>query len=318
MASSFCLSAIKPLRKYMSTNKQVSIRKFPYPYRCALALSNDVEYLTPKAFWDIHRYLNTQEITPMGPGLGLPITCSIFMYSVAPQRSFSYFQGTTSIPSERAHWLRDLMQIGIIDTLHAYGDFDSVGGFRRSMAEMALEELARHDIRLCVWTNHGGIENTQNIGASNATYQKGDLPGTLEYHTDLTNTYGFHFFWLDFNATNLVSQDRNKIILPMLHDIVSAKTWEWGKIQPILRTHMENRLLKPDTFRDGERKYLFTRYRGPKRPDPNTIPDQLSPDNMALLKATQGYMIIYQHLGCDRRKDGMCDNNAFPYFSRKL
>jgi len=67
----------------------VRLRKFPYPYRCAVALSNDPEYLTPRAFWDLHRFLNNEEPTPLGDGLGLPVTDALFMYSVDPVRSFS-------------------------------------------------------------------------------------------------------------------------------------------------------------------------------------------------------------------------------------
>jgi hypothetical protein len=67
----------------------VTLRRYPYPYRAALALSNDAEFLTPRAFWDLHRFLNTNEETPLGPGLDLPVTDSAFMYSVDPARSVS-------------------------------------------------------------------------------------------------------------------------------------------------------------------------------------------------------------------------------------
>ncbi len=297
---------------------QVSLRKFPYPYKCALALSNDLEYLTPKAFWDIHRFLNTTETTAMGPGLGLQVTDSLFMYSADQKRSYSYFQGTSATPSAHAPWLRELMQLGCIDVLHSYGDFSWIGGFKRPMAERALEELERHNIHLRVWTNHGSVEDTQNVGASQAYYQMGDLPGSPEYHTDLTMAYGFRFFWLDFNATNMVGQDRATVRKDAWREIVATKRWRPGGVREVFRQHKGNRLLKTETLRDGRKAYLFQRYRGPKRPDPASLPDQLSQANMDTLKASQGYMVVYQHLGCDRRQDGGCNCNASPYFTPEV
>lgn len=279
---------------------RVQLRKFPYPYLCAIALSNDAEFMTPKAFWDIHRFLNTTETTALGPGLGLQVTDSIFMYSVEPSRSFSYFEGISTRPSPRAGWLRDLMQIGCVDVLHAFGDFDGVGGFTRAHAASALDELHRHEIGLQVWTNHGTAENTQNIGGSGATYQRGDVPNSAEYHADLTTGFGLRFLWLDFNATNQVGQD--------------AQLTRRARVMVALgREKGPESLLADETLRDGSRVNLFKRYRGPNRPDPATLAEQLSPQNVDRVLEQEAVMIVYQHLGCDR-SGGSCRPNQPPYF----
>jgi hypothetical protein len=265
------------------------LRRFPYPYRAALALSNDAEFLTPRAFWDIHRFLNTEEPTPLGPGLGLQITDSVFMYSVDAARSFSYFDGTGDRRSRHVGWMRELMQEGILDVLHAYGDFDGVGGFTRSHAERALAELERHRIRLHAWTNHGTVENTQNLGTDRAYYQLGDLPGEAEYHADLTTAYGIRFCWLDFNATNVFGNDG-------------------------LGRDESEALLAPGLLRDGNGVYLFQRYRGPDRPDPSSLASQLSEANLARLREQEAIAIVYQHLGCDR-STGSCVPATPPYIS---
>jgi hypothetical protein len=287
----------------------ITLRKFPYPFRCAVAFSNDAEYVTAQAFWDIHRFLNTDEDTPLGPGLDLPITDSLFLYSVDPGRSISYFEQTSGKPSPHAGWMRELMGIGCIDVLHAYGDFDGVGGFVRDMAKHALDELDRHQIKLRVWTNHGTVENTQNIGASQAYYQRGDLPGAAEYHADLMTSFGFRFCWLDFNATNRIGQSRSLTIKQVVEEYRASRT-----LKSVRELCFDNDLIKYEELRDGRAVYLFRRYRGPKRPDPRSIPDQICAEHLAELESQQGSMIVYQHFGCLRGENGRCETNRPPYF----
>lgn len=271
---------MSPLRR------RVELRAFPFPYRCALALSNDAEFMTPRAFWDLHRLLDE---------LGLPVTDSVFMYSVDESRSFSYFDGTSTRPSAHAGWLREAMQAGVIDVLHAFGDFDGVGGCTRAHAEAALAELDRANVRLQVWTNHGSAENTQNLGGRQATYQRGDLAGAEEYHADLTTAYGIRYCWLDWNATNVVGQDRRV-----------RRRWFRR------RDEDADPLLTDERVRDGSSVRVFQRYRGPDRPDPATLAAQLSREHVDELSAAGGVMVVYQHLGCDRRS-GTCRPNEPPY-----
>ena len=61
------------------------LRKYPYPFRSALTICNDIDLTTPEEFLEIHRFLNTKQVTPMGVGVGLEIGDSFWMYTAAPQ-----------------------------------------------------------------------------------------------------------------------------------------------------------------------------------------------------------------------------------------
>lgn len=243
--------------------------------------------MTPRAFWGIHRLLD---------GIGLPVTDSLFMYSVDSARSFSYFDGTSARLSKQAGWLREAMQAGVIDVLHAFGDFDGVGGCTRAHAEAALGELDQANVRLRVWTNHGSAENTQNLGGREASYQRGDLADSEEYHADISTAYGIRHCWLDWNATNVVGQSR----------FVPAK--RFGRLMADA-----DPLLGDEDLRDGSGVQVFQRYRGPDRPDPSTLAAQISEEHLNELSAAEGVMVVYQHFGCDRRR-GTCRPNEPPYF----
>lgn len=75
--------------------RTVSLRKFPYPYRCAIAICSDLDRTTREQFLALHEFLNTRRMTKLGPGLGLEIGDTFWMYSVRPDTndSFSYFEG---------------------------------------------------------------------------------------------------------------------------------------------------------------------------------------------------------------------------------
>jgi len=52
----------------------VTLRRLPYPYRAMMAVCSDLDG-TPdrRAYWEIARFLNTTQDTPMGPGAGLEV-----------------------------------------------------------------------------------------------------------------------------------------------------------------------------------------------------------------------------------------------------
>lgn len=181
----------------------VSLRPFPYPYRAMLAISNDIDQSSAPRFRSIHRFLNTTEETPMGPGLGLDVADSFWFYGRAGRgrqedaSDFTYFAGLdwkeqSSLADEIVHYLRS----GWIDTIHSYGNFSGVPAKQacsRAHAEHALEALAAADVAPRVWVNHGSAENVQNIG--NADYMQGDRPGSPCYHSDLLRSAGVEYFW---------------------------------------------------------------------------------------------------------------------------
>lgn len=277
----------------------IELRKYPYPYRCAVALSNDAEYMTPTAFWDLHQLLDRLE---------LEVTDSAFMYSTSRARSFSYFRGTEAEPSAQAGWMRDAMRAGLIDTLHSWGDFDE-GGFCRAHALRAAEELTREGLRPAVWTHHGCAANTQNLGGPQDEYQRGDLPDAAEYHADLTLALGVEFFALDADDVCLPGHDS---------DWSLRLVWREARREPRLRALRDRlrrgRLLGTERLRDGRLVRTFRRYRGPWRPDVRTLARQLAPPRLDHLAESAGCMVVYQHLGCDRNASGCCRPNRPPYF----
>ena len=80
----------------------VWLRKFPYPFKAALAIASDIDSCSARDFEEIHRFLNTTEMTAMGPGLGLDVADSMWMYDISDVHPYgeppamSYWQGIES------------------------------------------------------------------------------------------------------------------------------------------------------------------------------------------------------------------------------
>src|SRR5215471_430434 len=122
----------------------VALRKFTYPYRAALAICNDADAMTGESFRLFHHYLNTDQETPLGRGLNMPIGDSFFLFS-SPQspNKLTFFDGLSDRLSPDAGLLRDCAQAGLIDTLHTYGCFTRPDEFSRGLAQRGLDELER-------------------------------------------------------------------------------------------------------------------------------------------------------------------------------
>src|SRR3990170_7384841 len=92
----FCIYIIciykinKSYYKLSNTKSSIFLRKFPYPYKAALAIASDIDSTsTLEKFLEIQEFLNTKNITNMGEGVGLDIGNSFFMFH--PKNKFSYF-----------------------------------------------------------------------------------------------------------------------------------------------------------------------------------------------------------------------------------
>ena len=189
-----------------SSNKslsRVTVRRFPPPYHAMLAICSDIDRMRIDALRETHRFLNTVERTSMGPGVGLDIADSIWLYKAPfhdPRRDdLAYFSGLSwDTPSVYGAELLHYARQGWIDTLHSYGNFSRTPGievrFTREHAARGLDVLQRNGVRLTVWVNHGDTNNHQNIGEHD--FMRGDRPGSLEYHADLIKAYGTEFLWV--------------------------------------------------------------------------------------------------------------------------
>ncbi len=281
----------------------VAIRRFPSPYRAILAVCSDLDE-TPDArvYLEIARFLNTQEVTAMGEGVGLEVGNSI--YFDMPPGQFSYW-GTDDQGREM---VRALMRSGHIDVIHSWGDL----ACERRHAERNLSELEKHRCRLEVWIDHSKAPS--NFGPDIMVGQ-GDLPGAAAYHADLTLTYGVRYVWRG-RTTGLTGQDapiRPRSFAPMLRRgkaVVSTRTVlkEAAKValgllgSPRWSLYGANRVCRPCTLRDGNLAWEFLRtnpsWGGPgASATASGIADVLTPGMLDCLVASGGAAILYTHLG---------------------
>jgi len=235
----------------------VTLRAYPYPFRSILAICSDLDG-TPDAYayWQITEFLNTTKATAMGPGLGLEVGNSIFFDMPAGQ--FSYWNADAA----GREMVRGLIRSGYIDCLHSFGDLAT----GRSHAGKALEELARHDCWLEVWTDHSRAAT--NFGPD-IMKGKGDLPGSDAYHADLTCQYGIRYIWRG-RVTSVVGQQVPVSfagIARWRHPFASAKTVAKEVAKHLLARcgnrkyamHAANAVIRCDLLRDGQSIIEFMR-----------------------------------------------------------
>jgi hypothetical protein len=256
---------------------QVWLRRFPYPFKCALAIASDIDYCSVEEFDEIHRFLNTTEMTTMGPGLGLDIADSMWMYDIADvypsdgfPSSMSYWKGITPGTIKDAERILQYIGKGWIDSLHTYGNFARIKNkFRRELAKAALEELSSKGVFLDTWIDHGDECNTQCFAHYySASFEHGDDPNSSEYHTDLLISYGVRYAW-------------------------GRGRQEFGTEEPAV----------PLTLRDGRRIWLFSRYyydspgTEGRNCFPNNIDRQLTENNLKKLIEGNLWEIVANHFG---------------------
>ena len=289
--------------------KSVSLRKFPYPYVSALAICSDIDQTGSfEEFATIQKFLNSNEETIYGPGLGLEIGNSYWFYndcydeiitaedSLLPRdEGISIFSGTTDTLNDFAPELMKLIKTGYIDCLHSYGHFGREG-FNRELAERATALIQSESLQVDIYINHGASgTNFQNIGDASWCY--GDNVESPYYHTDLTISCGIKFFWRG-QLTHCIGQDSRFSFLNNLKQI-------YEYFQDIRYTELDfehdNGLVHLFQLDDGTKLFEFARYINPwgKYPDAveNNFALQLGPSQVDQLINNEGYMIFYTHFG---------------------
>ncbi|TKJ41545.1 hypothetical protein CEE37_02990 [candidate division LCP-89 bacterium B3_LCP] len=296
--------------------KKVHIRPFPYPYRAALTIANDVDRIgTFQELKAIHDVLNGTKDTPCGPGLGLEVGDSFHFFTVHPQQddTLSYFDGLTKRRSSAASVLREGVKSGLLDTIHTWGNFSQKGGFFREYAQRAFEELDKYNLLIPVWTNHGDIHNFQNIGRNDSlgdvpehVSMRGDRSEVLEYHFDIARQAGVRYIWIK-ELTSVVGQERSldpqdcldeagflgksllKGVLNKARGEGAAKTLQ-----------VANKLISPVRLRDGTQAYQMLRYGYYDKDGSDSLPDLITSKNLRRLVDIGGAMLLYVHLGKGR------------------
>jgi hypothetical protein len=226
--------------------------------------------------------------------LSLPFTSSLFYYS-RPDYNFSYFHGWEDLrkKSADAKAINDLIRDGYIDTLHAYGDFDGGGGFTRGHAEAVFEELQKNNLKIKIFTNHGGTDNIQNIG-QDALYHKGDDPSSQAYHADLMTQNGIQYVWTDSMILQR-STSGNSITSRLKGALLQNK-----------RDLRE--ILHDVQLQDGQKLKGFMRFRstGENAPNFSSLQHQISQIDWAEYYKQESGLILYQHLGVLSRMAKEC------------
>lgn len=265
-----------------------------------LAICSDLDE-TPDAatYFELMRFLNTNQDTSMGPGVGLEVGNTIY-FDMAPGH-FSYWNASEA---ER-EIIRALIHSGHIDCLHSYGDLATT----RAHAGRALDELAKHDCRIPVWVDHA-IAPT-NFGAD-IMQGHGDEPGHPAYHADLTMDYGIRHIWRG-RATSVIGQDRPfslRSIADFHHPIGSMRTLVKESAKQVLARHGHpkyksqagNPLVSRGSLRDGQSIREFIRcnpsWGGVSCHDRgDAIHEVLNRRFLDRLVERGGPCILYTHLG---------------------
>ena len=275
----------------------LKIRKFPYPYKCALSISSDIDNASSiNLFVQFMDFLNSEKQTIYGPGLGLEIGNSFWFFNGSKSPQLSYFDGLTDKETALAPIIRLYLKSKHIDTLHSWGNFD-LGGFKRRYAEKGVEVLEKHKFKIPVWVNHGVNLNYQKVG--DYPNMHGDDPNHSCYHSDLLSESGFEFVWTG-KVTHIVGQNGRKnfsIQSKLLIQKILKKIKYLHVKDPIYDD--DNNLIRLLLLRDGNKKWEFIRFinswGNAGELDFYEFADQLSVQNLKTLIKNQGIMVLYTH-----------------------
>jgi len=301
-------------------HESVYLRKFPYPYEAALTICSDLdETESMEKFLSIQEFLNSNRETPLGTGLGLEIGNSFWFYnqynqllksnpkdttyinstySGNPDRGISLFDGTSDTLSLYGGTILKLIRSGYVDCLHSYGEF-AEGGFKRDLASRAVDLWKSESLSTDVFINHGGAGNNDNLGS--LPRFRGDNPGAVEYHTDLTIPLGIKFLWRG-QVTHCIGQDG-------CFSLINFAKMGYEYFQDILSWDIDyphdNSLVHTYTLDDGQKVFEFVRFIDSWGKYPSArqehLPYQLGPKVVDELIRRQGYLIQYTHLGTGKQ-----------------
>lgn len=262
------------------------IREIPYPYKGMMALSSDAEYTSFEILEFLIKFLNTNDKTPFGYGLGLKTSFSIFFYSDNPLHTSMYNSlKLNSKETKHAESLRSFIKEGYIDTNHAYGDFNIENNFTREHALKVYEMLERYSLTIPIYTNHGnGVEEAMRHNVGFLSYHQGSDQDSPFYHMDLFSRNGGRYIWTDdwvFEKKPYISLDGKCFM--------SEDGRQLGGVDKIIqRLHCK----------DGE-YYFFKRYRSTRNIAPTfqTFNYQIESIDWEEFYRQSSVAVIYQHFG---------------------
>lgn len=242
---------------------QLSINSWPKDKKAGFCFSNDAEYLTLTG-WDTVRSC-FESVTNIKDS----ISTSFFITNPNPNDPAFSLLDSEGLEYPNTPLILELVKAGEIDGLHAIGNYDETE-FNPEIIENGINLLSRSEHKINWWSNHGGTNNRQNIGAVDLeNYQEGDLISSRSYSRDFTRKIGIKFFWLDDCLVTESEIDNG--------DIFSSRLG-----------------------RDNESIETFKRYRGlngEPAPTLHSLRKQLSDEFLENLLKKQASVVVYQHLG---------------------
>ncbi len=234
-----------------------------------IAINSDVEWTSWEMQKELFRLFDEYDID----------AAFSFWFFGNPSATWRFFEndGRMTPEAEEAFLFA---KAGRFDTLHAFGGRRHAGGcnYNMKMVEQAYSEFRRRGVPIRIFTNHGGDADNQNVGGDWATHHQGDVPGADLYHLDRTLSEGVRFFWCDPDY---------KVSPPFLKASVGDG----------------DSLFVVDKVRDGSKIVRFRRFMGSL--DTGCCLSNFEQQVDQLLSArSEGYSVIYQHLGVMRNPDG--------------
>jgi len=284
---------------------KVALRRFPYPYKAAMAICSDIDGTTTiNEFLEIHKFLNTKEMTSMGRGVGLEIGDSFMMYA-PPTCAFSYYAANPA----NAQIIKKFIRTGYIDFMHSYGE---KADFTRKDAIQAIKELNKNRCKVDVWVDHA--MTVDNLG-DHRTFGLGDHPDSTAYHSDITVAYGIKFAWLG-RITTVIGQSVPITLRTFFsiydsghpfHSLINMGKEFAKNILAVFGNkkyamHKSYDLMRIKTLDDGQKVYEFLRFDNYWKGVATGATSErlayvISKRTLERLKEVGGYMIVYTHLG---------------------
>ncbi|QUM81038.1 hypothetical protein HWV01_12475 [Moritella sp. 5] len=279
----------------------VSLRKYPYPYRAMLSICSDLDETPNKdIYFETARYLNTSEDTLLGKGVDLEVGNTI--YFDMPDHNFSY----TNTDDDGRNKIQILIESGHIDCLHSFGDFvDS-----RKRIEQCWSEIQKTKRKIEVWIDHAQAPTNLDNGIMKG---RGAIKDADAFHVDLTvQTGALPFIWKG-RVTSVVAQNvkrrydslfnRNEIVKSsktMLLEFTKAWLARLGNKKYAM--HKANKVLRKTQLVDGSSVIEFIRcnpsWGGVSVFDSARGIDQvLTKSVLDTLVKYEGCSVVYSHLG---------------------
>ena len=279
----------------------VSLRKYPYPYRSMLAICSDLDETPNKdIYFETARYLNTTEQTSLGKGVGLEVGNTI--YFDMPAHNFSY----TNTDNDGRHKIHELINSGHIDCLHSFGDLVN----NRALIEQHWHNIQSGERKIEVWVDHA--QAPTNLDNDIMEGQGAEL-GKSAYHSDLTVQSGMLAFIWKGRVTSCVAQNAKRSYHAVFNKqqikaslktmtLEFMKGWlaRFGNIKYAM--HKDNKVIRKSTLVDGTNINEFMRcnpaWGGVSCFDQaRGIHNVLTKKVLDTLVDKEGCSILYSHLG---------------------